>query len=266
MHVVVKDVSFSYVEGIKVLKGINVDIDNQSVAIIGQNGAGKTTFIKLLNNMLPLSSGEILIDGVSVSSKPLNQWSQSIGFVFQNPKDQLFNETVFKEIEFGLLHQVRDAKQREEKVKQIAAKVGIEHLLEEHPLEIPFSQQKLVTLGTALVNDPQLVLLDEPTANQDWLEVEHFMKVINSLQQQGIQFITISHDMNFVTNTFNRILIFGQGQLLSDTANFAAFDDQAVLAQSHIVAPPVVQVAKQMKMKGTPLNLNEFERELLAEL
>ena len=136
MKIEIKDLSFSYQEGVPILKNISTTLGEESVAIIGQNGAGKTTFIRHLNHIYEANSGSILIDGVDVTEKPLFEWAQVIGYVFQNPNEQLFQESIYKEIEFGLKASIKDDKKRHDKVLEIAEFVGLSEQLLDHPSEI----------------------------------------------------------------------------------------------------------------------------------
>ena len=135
MKIVADKVEFSY-DGVNLaIKGISAVLGGENAAIIGQNGSGKTTFIRLLNNTYRPSSGSIAIDGEPVSARPLSGWAQKIGYVFQNPKDQLFEESVYNEIEFGLKHTSK--KMRNERVEEIAELVGLKEDVNIHPMENP---------------------------------------------------------------------------------------------------------------------------------
>lgn len=258
MKIVVDKVKFSY-DGVNLaIKGISAVLGGENAAIIGQNGSGKTTFIRLLNNTYRPSSGSIAIDGEPVSARPLSGWAQKIGYVFQNPKDQLFQESVYNEIEFGLKHTIRSKKMRNERVEEIAELVRLKEYLNIHPMEIPYSRQKLVTLASVLANDPELLLLDEPTAGQDWREIEQFAAILQQLSRQGKKFLAISHDMDFVAQNFSRVLVFTDGTLLIDGSAEEVFSKPDLIRRSFVEPPVPVLVSRDLGMSGIPLTVEAF--------
>lgn len=258
MMILVDKVEFSY-DGVNpVIRGISTVLGGENTAIIGQNGSGKTTFIRLLNNTCQPSRGTITIDGEPVSSRPLSGWAERIGYVFQNPKDQLFQESVYKEIEFGLKRTIRGEKARNEKVEEIAELVGLKEFLGTHPMEMAYSRQKLITLASILTSDPELILLDEPTAGQDWREIEQFTGVMRRLSIQGKTFLTISHDMDFTARNFSRVLVFYDGTLLIDGTPEEVFSRPELIRRSFVEPPAPGMISRDLGMNGTPLTVEAF--------
>ncbi|WP_020612999.1 energy-coupling factor ABC transporter ATP-binding protein [Sediminispirochaeta bajacaliforniensis] len=258
MNIIVENATFSYDGEHPVIKNISISLGKEQTAIIGQNGAGKTTFMRLLNNTHQVNSGSITIDGIPVESQPLSSWAKRIGYVFQNPKDQLFHETVYKEIEFGLRKKVHTEAEKKKRVEEIAEFIGLQEFLDHHPLEMAYSRQKLITLASILTTDPELILLDEPTAGQDWKEIEHFETVIRELGMQGKKFITISHDMNFVARNFSRVVVFCNGEILIDGTTKEVFSQSELIRKSFVESPVPVLVSQDLQMDDCPLTLAEF--------
>ena len=256
MKIVVDNVQFSY-DGVNlVINGISAILGGENAAIIGQNGSGKTTFIRLLNNTYQPVGGSITIDGEPVNARPLSGWAQKIGYVFQNPKDQLFEESVYNEIAFGLKRTVRDEKARHKRIEQIAELLGLKEDLNIHPIEMPYSRQKLVTLASVLANDPEWILLDEPTAGQDWREIEQFAAILRQLSRR--KFLAISHDMDFVARNFSRVLVFHNGTLLIDGSAEEVFSRPELIRQSFVEPPVPALVSRDLGMSGTPLTVEAF--------
>ena len=258
MTILVDSLEFSYDGVTPVIKGISTTLGGENAAIIGQNGSGKTTFIRLLNNTYQPSGGSVTIDGEPVSSRPLSGWAQKIGYVFQNPKDQLFQESVYKEIEFGLKRSIPNEKLRNQRVEEIAELTGLEESLKTHPMEMAYSRQKLITLASVLANDPQLILLDEPTAGQDWREIEHFAEVLGQLSSQGKIFLTISHDMDFTARNFSRVLVFCDGMLLIDGSTEEVFSRPQLIRRSFVEPPVPAMISRDLGIKGIPLTVEAF--------
>ena len=261
MIINVENAKFSYDGVTPVIRGITTVLGSEQTAIIGQNGAGKTTFIRLLNNTHRLSGGRITIDGEPVESRPLSGWAQRIGYVFQNPKDQLFQETVYKEIEFGFRRTVPEEKARKERVEEVAEFMGLKDVLTVHPLEMAYSRQKLITLASVLSTDPELILLDEPTAGQDWSEIDQFEGVLSHLAAKGKMFLTISHDMDFVARNFSRVLVFCAGQVLIDGSAEEVFGQPDLIRTSYVESPVPVLVSKDLGMETCPLTVEAFRRD-----
>ena len=256
MKIVVDNVQFSY-DGVNlVINAISAVLGGENAAIIGQNGSGKTTFIRLLNNTYQPVGGSITIDGEPVNARPLSGWAQKIGYVFQNPKDQLFEESVYNEIEFGLKHMSK--KIRHKRVEEIAELVGLKEYLNIHPIEMPYSRQKLVTLASVLANDPELILLDEPTAGQDWREIEQFAAILRQLSSRGKKFLAISHDMDFVARNFSRVLVFRNGTLLIDGSAEEVFSRPELIRRSFVEPPVPALVSRDLGMSDIPLTVEAF--------
>lgn len=164
MRLELKGMKHVYPTGDEALKGIDLVIEgNEPVAIIGQNGAGKTTLVKHFNGILRPTSGQVLVNGEDINSRSTAQWSKTVGYVFQNPDDQLFLDSVRKELEFGPRQIGMDEDRIKELLDWTARLCGLEDKLEEHPFDLTATEKKFCTVASIIMMDPQALVFDEPT-------------------------------------------------------------------------------------------------------
>lgn len=259
MKIEIVGLKHRYPSGSEALQGIDLLIEGTSpVAIIGQNGAGKTTLVKHLNGILTPSAGQILLDGQNVETKSMAQWSKHIGYVFQNPDDQLFLETVKKEFEFGPKQIGMSREKWEERLKWVAELVGLSEKLSVHPFDLNAAEKKFCTIGAVLMMNPQVIIFDEPTCGQDLFGNQRLQKIIKTLKKQGILCITISHDMKFVVKNFHRVIVMCQGGVLVDDSTEKVFMQPELLKKSFIVPPPITKVAQEVGFEKAVFTTKAF--------
>ncbi|WP_235589111.1 energy-coupling factor ABC transporter ATP-binding protein [Tepidibacillus decaturensis] len=163
----IKNLHFSYTPENEVLKGINLHLGSEPTAIIGQNGAGKSTFVKLLKGLLKPTEGEIIFDGRNTKDYTVASLAKHIGLVFQNPNDQIFKNTVISEVMFGPLNIGQDELQAKNNAFQALKKVHLEQYIETNPYDLSLSERKMITIASILAMDTDVVIFDEPTMGQD---------------------------------------------------------------------------------------------------
>lgn len=256
----IKDLHFSYAKGEEVIKGLNFDIDERSTAIIGQNGAGKTTFSKLLKGLLKPTRGEILLNGKSISDMTVAALAKHVGMVFQNPNDQIFKYEVLDEVMFGPLRIGIDqdtAREKAMEALEVAGLTGFEH---SNPYDLGLSLRKLVAIASILSMDTEVVIFDEPTIAQDYAGKERIKGIIRRLRSQGKTVITITHDMNFVADVFERAIVFANGHMLRDDATRAVFLQKDVLEEACLEQPDVMKLCCELGYEESFLSIEEFIR------
>lgn len=259
MNIQIKDLHFTYPSGDEALKGISTDfLDSKPVAIIGQNGSGKTSFAKHFNGILRPTSGTILIDGQDINTKTTAEWSAKIGYVFQNPQDQIFLGSVKKELEFGPKKLKMDPELIDKNVAYAAKLCQMEDYLDIHPFDLSPTQRKFCTIASIISMDPEVILLDEPTGGQDYQGLLLLEKIITDLQKREKLVITISHDMDFVIRNFERIIVLGNGKLLIDADKRTAFSKVDELKKTYIEPPPVTRIGQALDFSETVTTIDEF--------
>ena len=261
MKIELKNVDFSYDNKNKVLKNLSLEIkDNESVAVIGQNGSGKTTLVKQLNGILKPTGGDILFDGASIIKKSVAELSRHVGYVFQNPDDQLFLSTVLKELEFGPKQLSFGNEKIEQCVKNASEICGLEELLESHPLDLGAAKKKFCTIAAVLAMDTEVVIFDEPTMGQDTKGVKRLSEIVHHLKNMGKTCITISHDMKFVAANFERVIVLMQGQVLLDGTPEEVFSKPDLLSRSFITPPPITRVCQKCGIGDHVFTVDAFQK------
>ena len=259
MRIEIDELVHAYPSGEQALRGVNLTLDgDEPVAIIGQNGAGKTTLVKHFNGILRPTAGRVLIDGVSIGDRSTAQWSSEVGYVFQNPDDQLFLDTVRKELAFGPERMGINPQDIERRVERVAALVGLGKKLDMHPFDLSAAEKKFCTIGAVLTMEPKAVVFDEPTCGQDLRGNRRLARIIAALRDQGVLCVTISHDMKFVTEHFSRVIVMCQGQVLMDGSAEQVFSDSSTLRQAFVTPPPIARVAGQAGLKSTVFTVPAF--------
>jgi energy-coupling factor transport system ATP-binding protein len=254
----VSNLCFSYNEDEEILKHINLSFDNRSTAIIGQNGAGKTTFVKLLKGLLKPTAGDIIINGISTKEATVAELAKYVGLVFQNPNDQIFKNKVIDEVMFGPLN-IGQSNERAMLNSINALKmVGLLQLKDENPYDLSLSERKLISIASIVAMDTDILIFDEPTIAQDHYGREKVKAIIKSLSSQGKLIITIIHDMDFVAETFERTLVFGEGRLLLDGSTREVYSNKTILEEAYLEIPNVTQLCEKLEVKDTILTVEEF--------
>jgi len=255
---------FAYKDNEYVLQDINIQFDNRPTAIVGQNGAGKTTFVKVLKGLLKPSKGDVWISGTNTKETTVAQLSKIIGLVFQNPSDQMFKSKVIYEVMFGPQNIWKDKKDKnfvyEQSIKALRI-VELDNKLEEHPYDLTLSERKLLCLASVIAMDPKIVILDEPTIAQDRFSTRKLAEIIKELIKDGKVVLTITHDMDFVAENFERTVIFYQGQVLDDGPTEKVLSNEENVATAHLELPNLVRLAKALDFKTTPLTIDDFVEE-----
>ena len=265
------DVIFSYPAGVAALKGVSLEIaQGERIALLGPNGSGKSTLILLIAGLLRPNSGEIKVFGEKTTSKDFQKWRSRIGVVFQDPDDQLFTPSVIEDIEYG----PKNLKIPDQDIKtqstQMLEKMGITHLKHRPPHRLSFGEKKKVALSTALILKPELLILDEPTANLDLTARRKLINTLNELSKVGTTIIISTHDAEAIPELADRIVVISQGIKLGEGKTSEILQDKDMLTQSGLEPPTIVSLFTELKNQGLiqkiPLTLEEGKEELIQAL
>ena len=256
-----KDVHFSYPAGVHAINGVSLTISKgEKVAILGPNGSGKSTLILLLAGLLTPQRGEIKVFETKTTSKEFQKLRQRIGLVFQDPDDQLFTPSVIEDIEYGpknLRLPESDIKQRS---TQVLSKIGIKHLKNRPPHRLSFGEKKKVSLATALVLKPELLILDEPTANLDLASRRGLIGMLNELNGEGTTVVISTHDVEALPELADRVIVISQGSLLGEGEIGKVLQDLKLLGAAGLEPPAIVKLFSELKSAGmvkeTPTTIN----------
>ncbi len=262
----VKNVKFKYDNSFLALDDINLNIEkNEIIAVIGENGAGKTTLMKLLNGLLKPTTGDVVIAGDNTRDKTTAKLAMTIGYVFQNPDDQIFHSNVYEEISYGLRKQKLDNKIIAEHVKKAIKLTKLEEYINHHPYSMPYSQRKFITLASIIAMDTDIVVLDEPTAGQDYSSIKLIGEIVKELHKEGKTIIVITHDMDFVYDYFEKTIIMADKKIryIGDTKQ--AFKQDEILKLAKVDKPYIQRLISELGLSDTVSNesdLIEYLREV----
>lgn len=252
----IKDVRFTYANNVEALKGILLTIgDGELVAIMGQNGAGKTTLVKHFNGLLKPTSGKVLVNGTNTAKASVASLSRNVGFVFQNPDNQLFSETVEAEIAFALRNFGFTEETTEKRITWALNLLGLTEYRKTSPFLLSGGERKRVALASVLAWDPETLILDEPTIGQDYEQKEKLRQFILQMKTQNKTIIIVSHDVEFVAECNPRVLLMNEGKIIADGQAKQILTDENVLHQASIVPPQIAQIFMELNDLRIPKNI-----------
>lgn len=249
----VQNLVYIYPDGTLALEGINMEITNgEFIALIGQNGSGKTTLSKCLNGLFKPTSGDVIVDGLNSKTTPIVQMVKRVGYVFQNPDHQLFNNNCWDEVAYGPRNIGLDEAEVKVRVEEAAGVVGLPaQYFSEHPFFLTKGLRQRVAIASILALRPKVIIVDEPTTGQDArqsLEIMDFLMELN--QRLGHTVIIITHDMPIVAQYARRVVVMGLGKILADGPTAEVFRQPDVLAQTFIEPPQITLLAQRCQPLG----------------
>lgn len=264
-----ENVHYSYPSKVEALKGVSITIkDGEFVAVMGQNGAGKSTFVKHFNGLLKPSVGSVRIDGKETTKSSVAALARNVGFVFQNPDHQLFSETVEEEISFALKNFGLEAEIIEKRIDWALNLLSLTQYRKTSPFLLSGGERKRVALASVLAWDPQTLILDEPTIGQDHEQKEKLRQFIMQLQTQKKTVVIVTHDVEFVAECNPRVVLMKEGKIVADGEGKEILTDPALLELSSIVLPQIAQVFTKLSDLGLPkdiIDIYEAKAILLKE-
>ena len=257
-NIIVENLHFAYPGGGEILQGLNLSFENEPTAIIGQNGAGKTTFVKLLKGLLRPTAGRITVCGKDTQNITVAELAKYIGLVFQNPNDQIFKNKVLDEVMFGPMNIGQNAAEAKENALQALDLVDLRSKVHENPYDLSLSERKLISIASIVDMKNKIIILDEPTIAQDYAGRERIKGIIRQLKQIGTLVLTIIHDMDFVAETFERVIVFQQGQAILDGDARSVYANTDLLQQAYLEQPHVTQLCQKLGCNQIFLTVEEF--------
>ena len=251
-----KNVHYSYPSNVEALKGVSLTIkDGEFIAIMGENGAGKSTFVKHFNGLLKPTSGTVLVDGVETTKTSVASLARNVGFVFQNPDHQLFCETVEEEIAFALKNFGFAADVVEKRVTWALELLSLTQYRKTSPFLLSGGERKRVALASVLAWNPKTLILDEPTIGQDHEQKEKLTQFIMQMQAQGKTVVIVTHDVEFVAECNPRVVLMKEGQIVTEGIGKDILTYPPILEVSSIVLPQIAQVFTKLSSIGFPKNV-----------
>lgn len=260
MSIVIEQLNYVYMSGgpyeTKALNNVNLTIgDGEFIGLIGHTGSGKSTLVQHLNGLLMPSSGRILVDGMDLADKATDRRAvrQRVGLVFQYPENQLFEETVEKDIAFGPKNLGLDEHEIARRVKDAMRRVALDYdeLHERSVFELSGGQMRRVAIAGVLAMEPQVLVLDEPCAGLDPRGREEILSLIRDLHREaGTTIVMVSHSMDDVASLAERVIVMNHGEVVMDGAPRDVFSCGEELRGMGLDVPQAVILAQKLREKG----------------
>ncbi len=280
MSLKLENISYIYEQGTTsqttAIKNVNLEIEKgEFVAIIGHTGSGKSTLIQHFNGLEKATEGKVYYDGKNIYDKDfdIRQLRCKVGLVFQYPEHQLFEENVLKDVCFGPKNQGLSKEECIEKAKEALTLVGVdEELYEKSPFELSGGQKRRVAIAGVLAMEPDILVLDEPTAGLDPAGRDKILNCIKELHdKKHIAVVLVSHSMEDVANYAERIIVMDNGQIMFDDTPKKVFKHYKELEKIGLSAPQITYIMHRLKEQGLDvdtdiINVNEAKENILKSL
>lgn len=259
-----KDLSFSY-KGLSVLEHVDLSIERgESVALLGANGAGKSTSLRLADGLLKPTGGTVEVMGLSTLETPTSEIARHVGFLFQNPDRQICQNTTREEVAFGLKTLYPNDEQRvQERTEEVLDLLHLDGDVD--PFNLAKGQRQAVALAGLIAVEPELLLLDEPTTGFDYSECMEMMTHIKRMNEAGCTVIMVCHDMEVVLDFADRAVVMAQGGIIADGPVREIFVQQDILQRASLMPPQICELSLELKDEYPSLgNLFEIDEMVQA--
>ena len=263
----VKDLHFRYNDEKETLRGINLDIyEGEKVAVLGSNGAGKSTFFLNINGVLKSTSGEIVYRGKTITKKDLNELRKNVGIVFQDADNQIIASTVEAEVSFGPMNLKLPREEVIKRVDMALAYMNISDFKKRAPHYLSGGEKKRVSIADIIAMDSEIIIFDEPTAALDPLNAAMLEEVLGKMNEEGRTMLISTHDVDFAYRWAERVIVFSNGQIIADDTPFNIFKREDILEQASLKHPTMFDVCRIIEEKNLissgqvyPRNITEFK-------
>lgn len=255
----IQDLKFHYLPDIPVIEHLDLCLDARPTAIIGQNGAGKTTLVKLLKGLLKPNAGNIFFEDEDISQKTVAQLAGKVGYVFQNPDDQIFKNRVMEEVMVGPLNLGKSREEAQKLAADALEMVGLTDAAEENPYDLDLSERKMVAIASVVAMDTKVLILDEPTIAQDANGRVVLGRIVQTLSKKGKFVLAILHDMDFVAEYFERVIIMAHGKVLSDGPGEKVFYEKESLLKARLEQPHTTRLCERLGYEGAFLTAEDMK-------
>ena len=267
MRIEIQNLEFSYPSGVEALRGLSFTImPGEKLAIVGQNGAGKTTLVKHFNGLLKPTNGWVLVGDWDTREHTVAKLASRVGYVYQNPDEQLFSRTVEQEVAVG----PKNLGYAQERVQALVADaLSLTHLVDQrqtNPYDLSPTWRKMVAMASIIAMDTPVIIFDEPTTGQDANSVARIGEIVDVLNRQGKTVITITHDIDFAADHFERLIAMGQGKVLLDSPMLEGIAQEKILAATYVDPPQITRLGMRLGLpkivKDTQAFLDTYRRTL----
>lgn len=256
-----EQVSYQYADGTMALNQINLSIEKgKKIALLGNNGAGKSTLFLLMNGILKPTSGSILYNGkkLTYKKKEIKQLRQQVGIVFQNSETQLFSSTVYEDIKFGPKNLNLSTEEIERRIKEVITLTDTESLKDKPPHFLSIGQKKRVAIAGIVAIDPELMVLDEPTAGLDPYYSKRMLDLLEKIHHRNRTILLSTHNVDLAYEWADEVIILNNGHLLAQGTPVEVFNKTEILETSHLQKPWIMEVFEEFQRMN--LSNNKYPR------
>lgn len=254
-----KNVSFKYEKDKPILNDISFKINKgEMVSIVGKNGAGKSTISKLICGFYKQTSGEILLNNRDITDDSIKERAEKIGIVMQNPNQMISKTMIFDEVALGLKFRGFKDEDIKERVYETLKVCGLYEYRNWPISALSYGQKKRVTIASILVLNPEIIILDEPTAGQDFRHYNEIMEFLVELNKKGVTIIMITHDMHLMLEYTNRAIVLADGKKLADDTSASILTNNEVIKQANLKETSVYELAVRCELDNPRNFVNKF--------
>lgn len=264
----VKDLHFTYNDEKHALNGVDLKIyEGEKIAVLGSNGAGKSTFFLNINGVLKPHKGEIIYRGEKITKKRLNHLRKNVGIVFQDADNQIIASTVMAEVSFGPMNLKLPREEVLRRVDKALDYMNISEFRERPPHYLSGGEKKRVSIADIIAMEPEIIIFDEPTAALDPLNAQMLEEVLQKMGQEGRTILLSTHDVDFAYRWAERVIVFCQGKVIADDTPLRVFQQEEILKRANLKHPVLFDIYDILKRKGMvpdgelyPKNIQEFDQ------
>ncbi|MCK5199872.1 MAG: energy-coupling factor ABC transporter ATP-binding protein [Spirochaetales bacterium] len=247
----VESLNYSYPDGTHAVRDVSLQLNRGDVvALLGQNGSGKTSLTSLFVGINKPSSGKGLISGIDINNSTIRELSDKVGYVFQYPEHQFVETTVREEVAYGLKARKLPQDEIDAHVDRILKMIGLDDMPDKHPFRISMGQKRRLSVASMMIMDTDILILDEPTRGQDRQNIETMMDLVMKANSRGTTIILVLHDMNIVARYCNRVVVMDKGKIVFNDDKKVFFDNMDSIKSDVLVLPEVYELAKTLRETG----------------
>lgn len=263
----VRDLQYAYSDEKMALKGVDLDIrQGERIAVMGSNGAGKSTFFLNINGVLQSEHGEIFYRGQKMTKKTMNDLRKNVGIVFQDADSQIIASTVQAEVSFGPMNLKLSRNDVRDRVDEALSYMNLTDFRHRPPHYLSGGEKKRVSIADIIAMHPEIIIFDEPTAALDPVNADMLEEVLEKMAQEGKTIMISTHDVDFAYRWAERVVVFCDGKIIADDAPLAVFSNETVIRQANLKRPMMLDIFETMREKGLvkddrsyPKNVEEFK-------
>lgn len=263
----VRDLQYAYSDEKMALKGVDLDIrQGERIAVMGSNGAGKSTFFLNINGVLQSEHGEIFYRGQKMTKKTMNDLRKNVGIVFQDADSQIIASTVQSEVSFGPMNLKLSRNDVRDRVDEALSYMNLTDFRHRPPHYLSGGEKKRVSIADIIAMHPEIIIFDEPTAALDPVNADMLEEVLQKMAQEGKTIMISTHDVDFAYRWAERVVVFCDGKIIADDAPLAVFSNETVIRQANLKRPMMLDIFETMREKGLvkddrsyPKNVEEFK-------